>query len=495
MQVELVNSTDFLWVNGDKELLFVNKSVLNKRNVSPIDQVSLLNKYLKFKGDDYCSLLWDRLAKAHSAIELGLATRELIYIQEIKDIIEVLDIMDIYNYIKIIHKIRPPSGLLDEFTTEIENQGKLYREQTFLKNEYLELVALALALKIIVGPISYFIFINLNLCGDKAEYVGFNFIRDSKLFRSPPMEKTLGMIRKLQSQVNVTSLLIDKKLPSSEIAIYVLSIVAFQRIATATIVGDTNKSNLVNMVFGYARAKLENKSDFTNAIRDKNMNSGGGGDDDTSSSVLEAHKAVSEVTPGKIVEINYFLESVETVIAQSPEYIQNNVTLKECLEVYQKLDIFVEVDIPKQTLVMLTIIFKLTTFPQMRNNIELDKIINMLAVAYVFLKNIGFPEIATIITSKEVLNSRNIVTSVTNRARLSADDKARIAKYFPVRKVNATQSLNVIEEWINATSTSYLDKTWASVIDSVNSSRIIVNNLKPLLANLLCTLEENYYAE
>lgn len=491
MVVKIHNGTDIGFSYGDREIIFPTKPVLNKRNIIVADQMTLLNKYLKYKGDDYCSLLWDKLFKAHRAIELGISGDELVYIKEIHDIIDVIDIMDIYNFNTTKGGIIAPGDLIEEFTDEIANEGNHYEAQTFSKSEYLELTALAVALKIVVGPICYFLGSNLLICGDKLEYTGFNFIRSSKLFTSPPMVKTLEMIKKLKEQILVTPLIIDKKISSEEVPVYVLAIVAFQRIATATIIRDNSSSHLVKVIFGYAKAKLENKTDTSKVITNKTMSSGGG-DEDSAVSVLEGHKGVSDLPIGEIVKANFYVSSIEKIIQHSPDFIVNNVTLKECLEVEKKLEIFHKAQIPDNTMDILSVIFKLTRSPYIYSNLYMENVIKEMAVAYVFLRNIGFPEIATLITSKES-SSNMAINSATNRARLSQEDKENLNKYFPTKVINANQTMNTIEIWINDLTVSYIDGKWVSIIDMVPSSNIVVPNLKPLLAKLIITLEENFY--
>lgn len=476
---------------GEEELIFTIKSVINKRNISPTgDQMILLNKYLKYKGDDYNSILWTRLTKAHDAIEATVLSDQFTILPEITDIINIIDVMDIYNFIKNVYKLKAPSTLIDEFTEQDENEGRLYREQTFIKNEYLELAALSVALKLIVGPIAYFLYINAQLVGQNLEYTGFTYLRKSKLFHSPPMEKTLGLIKKLLEQNNTQVSIIEKKLPSSELPIYILSIVLFQRLSTADIITDTNERNLVTIVYSYASSKLNNTGDVTRVIRNKNT-SMAGGDDDTTSSVVEAYKAVTDLTPGKIVEINWVMETIENVIHNSSNYVKQNVDIEEAKRVYKKLEPFREIAIPEQTGNMLAIILKDTIPPKAKDNLTLESFLNGLAVAYVFVKNIGLPEIATLLTSKTIVSDGVSINSAVNRVRLTTDDKENLNKYFPTRKINSTQEVNVGEEWINSISTTYLEHKWYSLVDDINSSSILPNNLKPLLAKLLVLIEEN----
>ena len=490
MRVKL-KYTEIVFMYGVDELAFTTKSVINKRNISQTtDQMVLLNKYLKYKGDDFNSSLWSKLVKAHDAIEGTVLSDHFVTLPEIMDIIEVIDIMDIYNFVKNIYKLKPPSTLLDEFTEQDEREGRLYREQTFIKNEYLELAALAVALKIIVGPISYFLYINAQLAGSNLEYSGFTYLRKSKLFRSPPMEKTIGLIGKLLEQNNTQVSIIEKQLPSSELPIYILSKVLFQRLSTATITDDTNERNLVTIVYSYASSKLNNTGDVTRVIRNKNTNMGGG-DDDTTSSVVEAYKAVTDLTPGKIVEINWAMESIENVIHNSSDFIKSKVKIEDAKRAYRKLEAFRETDIPMETENMLAIILKDTIPPKAKGNLTIDSFLNGLAVAYVLLKNIDLPELATLLTSKTVTSEGIAINTAVNRVRLTTTDKENLNIYFPTRKINSTQSINVGEEWINATSSSYLEHKWYSIIDDVASSSILPNNLKPLLANLLITIEEN----
>ncbi len=490
MKVKL-NYTDITFTYGDEKLVFTIKSVVNKRNISPAsDQMILLNKYLKYKGDDYNSELFSKLTKAHNAIEGTILNDQLSLLPEILDVIEILDVMDVYNFVKNIYKLKPPSTLLDEFTIQDEQEGRLYREQTFIKNEYLELAALSILLKILVAPISYFLYINAQLVGRNVEYSGFDYLRKSKLFHSPPMEKTLGLIKKLLEQNNTQVSMIEQQLSSSELPIYILSIVLFQRLSMANIVEDTNDRNLVTIIYSYANSKLNNTGDVTRVIRNKNT-SMAGGDDDTTSSVVEAYKAVTDLTPGKIVEINWAVESIESVLHNTNDFMRDKVNIEEVRKVHKKLSVFKGVDIPVQTGYVMANIMKDVIPPKSKDNLNLDSFLNCLAVAYVFLKNIDLPELATLITSKTVLTDGVSINSSVNRVRLTAIDKENLNKYFPTRKINTTQEINVGEEWVNIISSSYLEHKWYSLLDEVNSSSVLPSNLKPLLCKMLVTIEEN----
>jgi len=491
MKVNL-SITGITFKYGDKELLFMVKTVINKPNIHQIlDQMALLNHYLAWKDDEYKSILWDKLEKAHEAIENTILSEEIVLLREILDLIDVIDIMDIYNYIKDVYKLVPPSSLIDEFTDQIEREGRLYRVQTFIKNEYLELAALAVALKIIIGPISYFIYLNSALVGKNLEYAGFKFIRRSKLFNSPPMVKTLGLIKKLLEQNNTQVSVIEKKLSSSELPIYILSIVIFQRLATATIIDDNKDKNLVTIVHSYASSKLNNTGDIGRVIRPKNTNIGGGGDDDTTSSVVEAYKASSDITPGKLVEINWSVESIENILSNSSNYVRDNTDQDEIMSVYKKLKVFDEISISEETIKLLAVVMKDTVNAAARKNLNLNSIKHLMATAYVFLKTIGLPELATIITSRTIITVGVSIKVNINRARLKTEDKEKLAIHFPSRKINNTQNINIGEEWINTLSTDYLEHKWVSVVDKVPSSKILPSNLKPILAKLLITLEEN----
>lgn len=481
MEVILQGGTDFVFSNNGENISFPTKSVINKRNLTTRNQVTLLNAYLKWKGEDYMDLLWSKVKRAKEVIDDTLMEDTLVYIKEITEIIDIIDLMDIHNYIKNVYRVIPPSNLLDKFTDEIKAEGRYYEDQTFVKSEYLELAALAIAGKIVLGPISYFLYANQALCSGKSlEYDGFNFIRKSKLFHSPPMVKTLKMVDNLCKGIDPAAFIIDLSIPVSELSVYILSITFFQRIATATIIDDDAvNGSLVTNVFGYTSSKLNNTGDVSRVIRNNKPPSASG--DENSASVIEVYKAVTDLTPGDIVTMNWINESIESVLHHAADFISEKVPVDEAYNVLSKLEIFREVPIPEQTSKILACILKSVCPPPSKDNLDIDSFLNRLAVAYVFLKNSGHPEIATIITSRVSYDGGG--STHVSRDRLGRDNKEALAVHF--------ENSSVVEEWINKLSMDYLDNKWTSIIDDTTNGGNILPEFKPKMAELLIYIEEN----
>lgn len=481
---------ELIFQYGDYKLGFTLRPLVNKININPENQTELLNCYLKYKGSEFCAALWEKIENAYYEIEKGLV-KELEFIKEIDEIIDLLDLTDVLNYIKHVYKLKAPSNLLDEFTEDIKEEGRIYKDQTFIKDEYLELTALSLILKILLGPIAHFANINIILLNNgKLEYSVFRWIRRSKLYSTPPMVKTLGMINKMAERHKTTGLLIDKKIPESELGHYILSIVAIQRLATATIIDDTANNNLVNVIFKHAGSKMENRGSISSKIHNKPVPSGGE-DDEGSGGYLESCKGNTDLTPGRIVTNNYIIENIDLAIDNSPDFLIENVDRAEVNKILDKIQIFNKIDIPNITIDIIMAIFKRTIPPSFRPNASLEGTLVRIAISYSFLRKIGFPRLATIITSRINNNASLGIGLQNNRSRITSEQKDKLNYWFP-SKETSNGPVNLMEEQINKKANEMISYRWGSIVDKVPSDEIIPLDIKSILADFYITLEEKY---
>ena len=131
-------------------------------------------------------------------------------------------------------------------------EGRWNEEQTYTISDYINLATETVRLKILVGPLCYYAYLNHNkLNKDLIEYITVRLHLGKILEESPALTKVKNMVTKLIDAVDKQIVVIEKKLPEEELGKYVTYIAIIQRIATATIVEDTQEKNIIKYIFSY----------------------------------------------------------------------------------------------------------------------------------------------------------------------------------------------------------------------------------------------------
>lgn len=497
--MNLIGGSTLVIQYGEQSLHFTLGNLIHPKNLNGSDTFKILMKYLDYKGDDYKDILFSKLSNAYSAILNTVHNREIVHVKEVGDIIDIIDILDIYDYIKNVYRFRHPSNLKEEFTKKDEEDGRWNRDQTLVVGEYLELVSLSIALKMIIGPIALFVYHNYNKKDDNKDYGGFKFIRLSKLFHSPPMVKAYSFIKRLVEQSpNTNVIIIDKGLSKDELPAYLLSIYCFQRLTVATLLEESNNANIVNMLFNHTSNKLRPGGEVSRTIRNKSTVVEGG-EDGSNGSVMEAYKATSDLSPGQVVEYNWAVDTINKVMHNSYDYITKYVDKKDVKYILSRIHLLKENVISEEAQNILSIIFKDTVPPHAIKHLKyvpeykpteggpsVSPLLNLVVVGYAYLKGIGLPELARLLTSKETRVEEEedvIILNPTNsKTRISPAEKEELQKYYLDRDVGSSR-VNMTEEWVNATANSYYSKTWRAV-DDQPEVEVLCSNIR----NLLCSL-------
>lgn len=506
MKIELIGGSAMVINYGDQTLRYTLGNLIHPKNLNGNDTFKILMKYLDYKGDEYKDILFNRLSVAQTAILNTIHNRELVHVKEIGAIIDIIDVLDIFDYIKNVYRFRHPSKLKEEFTQKDIDDGRWNRDQTLVVSEYLELVSLSVALKMVIGPIALFVYHNYNKKDDNKDYGGFKFIRTSKLFNSPPMVKAYSFIKRLVDQSpNTNIIVIDKGLSKDELPAYLLSIYCFQKLAPATLLNENDVNNIVNMLFNHTQSKLRPGGDVSRAIRNKSTVLEGG-DDGSNGSVAEAYKATSDVSPGQVVEYNWAVDTINKVMHNSYEYITKYVDKKDVKYILSRIHLLKEAVISEEAQNILSIIFKDTIPPQAIKQLKyvaeykpteggpyVSPLLNLVVIGYAYLRGIGLPQLARLITSKECKADDEedvIILNPTNsKTRISPAEKEELQRYYLDRDIGANR-VNMTEEWVNATANSYYSKTWLA-IDDQPEVEVLCSNIRNLLCSLVITIAKD----
>jgi hypothetical protein len=297
-----------------KDIDFTIGTIISKRNKDELDgkQFTLLNEYLNYKGEEFKAELFQRLVNADDEIIMSINQADLhpLPYQIIHPILDMFDLMDIFNYIKNVYRIKAPSNLMEEFDPQIEQDGRGTRIQTYLKDDYYELAALSMIVKVTIGPLCHFAYIKSSEINTiHKEYILFHFFKNHHLFWTAPMTKLLGLVEKLVELPTAgpeaeSVRILEKQIAKEDMNIFILAIVVIQRISIAPIVDDNENRNIITKVYNYINNKLKSSGDVSKSVRNKTPltdTESGGGDKE---SIIESYRIMTDVPKGESFLLN-----------------------------------------------------------------------------------------------------------------------------------------------------------------------------------------------
>lgn len=515
--VQVINPEDHL-----ESISFPVSSFISKRNKDDLglgSQYDLVNSYLNHKGNDFKIDLYRRYSEAEVSIVSDITRKELYPLpSNVSDkILEKFNFTEVKDWLKNIYRYKAPNTLKDSFEEFQESVLGFTKDQTYIKDEYLDLVAFITILKTVLPTIAYYAELREDdIVSNQREVILFNFIlRNKSLGNSPAVNKLIGMINKILSSPTNTAdndnvRVLEKMIAKEQMNNYLLSCVVVDRLFTANVLSDTDDKHIVNKIFGYVNMKLKPNGDVGKTIRDKEGFSSidaGDGTGNDKESIVESHKIVSSDTVGSDVEYNHFMRDLNVVLHHLPVVldatVENKVTIQSALLIdctVAAKDIKPEM-IDDLHFIIMGVVFKKLINPNILRSLEFGIITGMMGMSAAYLMSLGFIPLGLMMLSKANRNNGEEVFTMSltaNRARLSIELKDKIKVVFPKeREINSETKVNVVEEAINEIGNEIQGKKWFCLLNRtwLNKNNLINGNFIPsdikiVLAEFLLAHEE-----
>jgi len=462
----------------DRNVNFDISTLVYKRNkdeLNPEKQFILLNSYLDYKGDKFKEELFNNLVDVEEIILNTITEKELypLPLEMTHKILDMFDMDDVFHYVKNIYKVQPPSYLKETFDMQSEKDALMSRVQTYTRDDYWELAALTIPVKCVIGPIAHFGYIrSSDISGQYKEMVLYNFIKHHPLHQYSAVQKLLGLSEKLVEQTLKDPTVgdvrvIEKQIPKEDTAYNVLSIVMLSKVSVGTIITDDTTSNLITRIYTFNINKLRVKGDAANAISDRRAlsdNDSNMSGDEGKESIIESYRMSVIMPKGSEVELDYSASDIDNVLDSVPISINSDVLA----HAIQSTKVFLDGDITTPQKRLLGVIFKGLIHPSGIDYITAESIVNLLAVGYSYLWELGYKELAILLTAKQVnTDGDTMVINITvNKNRIPQAVKDRLNDFTPVRRViNKETSSNPVEEFINDISNEFFNRRWLTTVD------------------------------
>ena len=485
--------------NDQQKIDFSVSSIVSRRNkeeLAPEHQYDVLNAFLNYKGMEFKIELYRRYAEADETIMANIIKKELtpLPFSIAHQILEMFDLKEMKAYLKDIYKLTAPASLEDTFEAHHAQVLGYTKEQTYIKDEYMDLAALITVIKSVLPTVGYFAEIKeSDLNNALKEQILYEFIRTyTPVGSSVAIIKLRELIKKLMgSPTNSDEAdsirVIEKGVPKEHMHEHLLANVVVQRLFVANVLMDKEDKHIVNKIFGYVNMRLRNKGDVASTIRDKDGLTSIDGDGMDKESMIESYKVISKLPIATDVEFNFFLENIHDILPHLPITFDPND--KDKTKVYFNKDILIDAEgaskkmygitLDKIHFIILGIIFKKVIYPETLDYVKIEVLTNLLAIGSTYLFSLGLNGLGLLLLSYRDMSSSDkfYINLSANRSRVPKELKDELAIYFPFeREINATTRINVVDDIINDLGNEINSKKWITFMPRKYLDELNVSN-------------------
>jgi len=416
---------------------FSIENLINRRlrdNIDPDKVYKILNGFLSFKGDSFRDELFNKFVEARNVILIQARREELdpVPYKIIHDISDMFDFEELVAFVNKFPELNIPNTLPDTFDEDILINELGTREQTYLKSDYVELVALIAILKATSGPLGSYASFKSSILSSNSykEYILFNFYKTSKLFKVRPFVKLYASMNKLVDRLKKDSEASAIRVISGTMTLdtmpqLITALVVIQRLLLNNELEDGVLRNTVTKINSFAGDQL--------ALKDKNGSAGNVkikyfADEDTSSneaeSVFESSRTNSSTTQGfheEFTNVSRDPYKLARQLGVKASKRQIDIILKEFVK-FKDVNDYMPLS---ESIYIMSWLYTGILHPFAFKQLEPDAIIKHLAIGFLYLVENDFIDIALIISSTAVTSNEHRVNFAL-RNKLDNNVKAEL---------------------------------------------------------------------
>lgn len=285
-----------------------------KTMTTDFDLFEQINAYwaqLSVEKQDNIYILFREIRRAFDEI---MDSNMLTY--HIKELITILysyhQLEDIKRWVLFKSNVFIPSVLESEYVQNSDRPGS--REQTYLRDDYVNLVCLSLALRLMVPIWGEYIYRTKQINGTTfKEYHAYLLLSNTELSTCEANHKL-----KLYIESNI-----PKELPktaiidgvsSEDYPIWILGLITVRRVCIGDIRGlDTTNPKLVSFLFKFISSKVKSsEGSFAGIVTDKTSESSSGSDEESGGSKFEGYKIRQDITIGDKAYLEFVMNDIVT---------------------------------------------------------------------------------------------------------------------------------------------------------------------------------------
>lgn len=459
---------------NDLELIY-DLTDFFKENTDLNSLFEFINKYMSTLNEEQSNEIFKEFVDVYKFYENNIIDiNSKTFIEKIENkLAKICRIIDFDNF-KIMlnweeNRIYIPENTLTEFVYDPDLT--VTREKTYLKSEYLGLIALSLMFRLLLPVyIQYYNYIK-HITNFYFYKIFILFIK-TNLYVSEELNKLREYIENIQESLEETSkkdyLVIDSGFSMDDITDNIIAEVIFTKLINIDYFN--KKINIVSYVFQTIKFKLRFTGSERGVLRSKLAKNEVEKDD---FSYFEDYRKTSDISIGTVAELQYAYENLFSILnilkIEDFDFEEYNKEL-------QKLSIFLTKKIHKIQIIMLGIFLNKYLNPRSLFYIENKKFYELLLLTRLILKKKNFKIIPVLFSSYEGTNF-NIV-------QVSSFIKPNLKQIYSSLKSNYTfatseEKHETIEKTIVEIFNNIYNTTWIPVcskkeLDEIGSKENIL---------------------
>jgi hypothetical protein len=454
---------------------FGKDTFFNKENFQPIELYIQLNDFIKTLPINEQRIIYDAYQQIRYTLDnvIGSNSRELVAALKsyVTMISQVLDIDKIYFWINNYTNIRAPIDFKDSYEHDI-NVNKT-AEKTYLKDEYIYLIAYCIALKAFI-PLwgEYINLIRKEIGTDFKEYNSFQLLNQTNYINTKPYQKLLTYIHHIMTDDAYSSYNVINTITNEDYGYYIFCLTNVRKLPFIEIKAQQSsedKLNIITYVYKYIRQKTKPNTNPKNIVRDKKVINSGA-DENSKISVLEKYKIKTNISLEDIVELEYSV-SDPYQIAQSLSSIADLNMLEEALETSKVL---LHSKIPDPSIRLLQWVMKPVISPRGILYLSKPTLVNLLAVLQVTLWVRGYKDLALLATCEKTVSDNSIsILSTDNKNKIPIELIDKLEVLYPFNKPIRNTKVKDESRYILITINEFTNELTSNVLKMTASDRLI----------------------
>jgi hypothetical protein len=402
-----------------------------------------INEYWAHLSDVDQDAIFAIYTRIHQSTENNLSKDDLIaYLSDqVTQLLEYHHLPLIQDWVMFRSNIHIPDAFGNEYLYSVDQNTS--REKTYTRSDYVQLVALSVALRCMV-PVwgEHISYIRKDSGTLFKEFYAFQLLSKSPLLQSEPIEKLKIYIDNIAGAGKFDPNNTLKGISSEDFGYWLLSLVCVRRLCIGDIRGLDPRANMVTFIYKYIIQKVHsNDNNFENIIKEKKFDDRSQ-DSENKISTLERYKIKTNISPGEIVELEYSVRDIRGMANRlstqiSPDMLERSLLTSDRLIKERILD-------PQITL--LRWVFKSVISPRGIMYLSAPMIVRALGALEAVLWARGHRYLALLATSHMVHSDREMVISpVDSKMRVPKELNDELISLYPYQKSLPTRKVEVKE--------------------------------------------------
>lgn len=392
----------------------------------------------------------------------------------VKTLYDLVTLEEIEQWI-MLHAVGLEARIPDEelsTTFEVKTTNEIResysREQTYLRGDYMKLMALSLSLRLMIPIWSEYILKTKTDAGTEfKEFYAFRLMYRSSLMTSEAMlkfrEYVIRCIPQEKSKASIVGGVSSDDFPE-----WVTAQTIIRCLCTRDVRGIMGGTTLVQYIYNNVRERVKrSENSFGGAIRDKPLGNDKGGDDEGRTSVIEAYKVREDISGGKIAYLQWVLNDPMHVAHQLQPDIDLRL-VKSALKTTRAA--FANTRCRQPQVVLLQYLLVPIITPKSILRMPKPVVDTLLAVAQAVLWHRGHHVLAGLITATVSKDTDLMINSVGGGGRIPKEIVDELTELYPFTKkatprLKTAKCLNQAIAAIDTLSDELSEYSWTLTIE------------------------------